>query len=224
MKQIVRIIFSCFSAIFLCGNVAHSQTQPELVDLMRPGAGNWCYDPVGELSDTLRADFVEMVVRLAVRAQNEYGLPGTVLAAMAIQESGYGRTRLAILSNNLLSFKYPRVKDWQFGRPSFTLWCQPGYDVGNRYVLFGSKDAAFDYVARVLSQRDDIGYAAVTAEYQRSIKSGVDAQTASLTWLKKIASIYTADENYVSNVTRFINKPLGDKTTDNLWALIAAGL
>jgi hypothetical protein len=102
------------------------------------------------------------VVESAKRPQAKYGVPGAILAGMAIHESGYGRTRLAILSNNLLSFKLPTNPNWQFGRPSFVLWCQPEGDVGNKYLLFGSKEAAFDYVAKVLADRADLPYAAIT--------------------------------------------------------------
>lgn len=34
---------------------------PEVAEIFRPGVGQWCYGPVGEITDTLKADYLEHV-------------------------------------------------------------------------------------------------------------------------------------------------------------------
>jgi hypothetical protein len=203
---------------------ANGEPAPQPVDLMRPGRGDWCYAPVGKLTETQKQDFVLGVVESAKRAQAKYGVPGAILAGMAIHESGYGRTRLAILSNNLLSFKLPTNPNWQFGRPSFVLWCQPEGDVGNKYLFFGSKEAAFDYVAKVLTERADMPYAAITKSFRDSLAAGIDPGAAAIEWLKSIASQYAEDGNYVANVLQYVDNPITPgmpaSRDQSLWALV----
>ena len=156
-------------------------------------------------------------------AQAKYGVPGAVLAAMAIHESGYGRTRLAILANNVLAFKYPNNVQWRFGRPRFELWCQPAWDTPKEYINFGSKEAAFDYVARVLSSRPDLPYAAITKKYKDAIASGTNPKSAAELWLREIAKKYTEGENYVPIVEGYIENPLGldsPRAEESLWARV----
>lgn len=192
-------------------------------DLMRPGIGKWCYDPVGPLSQTVRSDYVNFAVEQAKAIQAKYNVPGAIIAGMSIQESGYGRTRLSILSNNVLSFKKPTDVNWVFGRPTFVLWCQPLNDQGNGYLLFGSKAAAFDYVAKVFSERTALPYFAATKDYQAQVAAGVSRQDAGITWLKRIAPTYTADATYVDNILRYAKNPVGTGVAqpgDSLWLRI----
>ena len=191
---------------------------------MRPGVGQWCYEAVGQTTISQKQDFVSAVVDGAKRAQATYSVPGPILAAMAIHESGYGRTRLAILSNNLLSFKKPASVAWQFGRPTFVLWCQPAVDRGNEYLLFGSTQAALDYVAKVLATRLDLPYARITEGYRRALAAGMDRKAAGRAWLGAVAASYAGDPNYPRNVMRYLDNPVqpgsGAAPGRSLWDLV----
>lgn len=181
---------------------------PETADLLRSGTGDWCYNPIAPLTITQKADYVDFAVAEARRQEATYGVPAPILAAMSIRESGYGRTRLALLSNNILSFKRPANPQWQFGRSTFVLWCQPANDRGNQYLMFGSKAAAFDYVAKVLTERHDLPYAAITKAFREKIKAGSDHKQAALAWLSGVASIYAQDKEYVPEVLKYVENPL----------------
>jgi flagellum-specific peptidoglycan hydrolase FlgJ len=198
--------------------------KPEPRDLMRDGIGDWCYDPVGPLTKTQKQDYVDYVITQGRKVQETYGVPGALLAAMSIRESGYGRTRLSILSNNVLSFKMPKNVEWQFDRPTFELWCQPKDDQGNKYLIFGSRAAAFDYVAKVLAQRPDMKYAEITQKYRDAIANGVDGKLAATKWLEGIAKIYATDKEYVPQVLHFADNPMASDSSaanaQSLWELI----
>src|SRR3954469_17037404 len=53
-----------------------------------------------------RAAFVREVSELAVKAEKTHGVPASALAAIAIAESGYGYTRIALDANNLFAWKF----------------------------------------------------------------------------------------------------------------------
>lgn len=215
------VLILAITAAFASPVVAEVKPQP--ADLMREGIGEWCYNPVSHPTETQKRDYVDFAVVQAKRAQEVYGVPGALLAAMSIRESGYGLTRLAILSNNVLSFKKPKNVQWQFGRPTFVLWCQPLTDEGNEYLLFGSKDAAFDYVAKVLAQRADLPYAKITQDYRDAIAGGADRKLAATNWLKAIAPIYAKDSEYVPAVLDYADNPMAPRSTppkgQSLWEL-----
>lgn len=198
-------------ATALLGCQCAAAATPEPAELMRPGIGDWCYSPIGKLSPTIKADYVDFIVEQAIAVQKKYNVPGAIIAGMSIQESGYGRTRLAILSNNILSFKKPSDPAWTFDRPTFVLWCQPAYDKGNNYLHFGSKAAAFDYVAKVFAERTALKvYFEATKQYKASIASGSSREQAGIAWLRQISPTYTADADYIDRVLRFVNNPLAE--------------
>src|ERR1700754_4762956 len=53
-----------------------------------------------------RAAFVHEVSELAIKAEKAHGVPASALAAIAIAESGYGYTRIALDANNLFAWKF----------------------------------------------------------------------------------------------------------------------
>lgn len=197
---------------------------PTKSELMRQGIGDWCYSPIGTITSVERRDFVNFVVEAGKKAQERYGVPGAIIAAMAIQESGYGRTRLAILSNNLLSFKMPADPAWRFGRSSFVLWCQPAYDKGNKYLHFENREAAFDYVAKVFAERQSLRtYFQATQQYKKSVSLGVDRKEAGVAWLRSIAPTYTEDRSYVDRILSYAANPeqlASPHLADSLWERI----
>ena len=53
-------------------------------NLMRKGIGEWCYAPVGALTTAIRTSYIDLAVKNATKAQEKYGIPGALLAAMSI--------------------------------------------------------------------------------------------------------------------------------------------
>ena len=107
--------------------------------------------------------FVDEVARLATRAEDRYGVPAAALVAMAIAESGYGWTRLALNTNNLFAWKHfpgPAAE----GRRYWVLECQPD-EPGTRFVVFANRAEAVDFVARHLATSNN--YRAATERYRR---------------------------------------------------------
>lgn len=188
----------------------------EADELDRPGIGYWCYDPVRVPSAAEKSAFVDEVSPAAVKAERKWGVPAPILAAMTIVESGYGTTRIAIKSNNILAFKWPG-DTIAAGRAKFILWCQPTEDEGNVYPAFKSRADAIDFVAARLKQSHH--YRDATSAYQRDLANGQDRKTAARKWLAKIAPRYNwKPEKYVRDVEHMANDPLGNGSR-NLWSL-----
>jgi hypothetical protein len=182
----------------------------------RQGVGYWCYDPVRSPTLNEKNSFVEEVSLAAVSAERKWGVPAPVLAAMTIVESGYGFTRLAIKSNNILAFKWPGMAI-AAGRQEFVLWCQPPEDRGNVYPSFESRTDAIDFVASRLKLASH--YQDATATYVDDMKNGVDRKSAAQKWLRAIAPKYNwKPERYVRDVSRMADDPLGDGSR-TLWSL-----
>jgi hypothetical protein len=123
-----------------------------------------CYDlKPGHPTASEQEAFVDEVARLATSAEDRYGVPAAALVAMAIAESGYGWTRLALNTNNLFAWKHfpgPAAE----GRRYWVLECQPD-EPGTRFVVFANRAEAVDFVARQLATSDN--YRADTERYRR---------------------------------------------------------
>src|SRR5437870_3878845 len=90
------------------------------MSVARPAtAQNWdCYAPKpGHPTADEKEAFVAEISPLAARAEGTHGVPAAGLAAMAILESGYGWTRMALNANNLFGWKYVSAAS-AGGRPS----------------------------------------------------------------------------------------------------------
>src|ERR671919_2013975 len=113
-----------------------------------------CYDlKPGHPTASEQEAFVDELARLATRAEDRYGVPAAALVAMAIAESGYGWTRLAINTNNLFAWKHfpgPAAE----GRRYWVLECQPDKP-GSRFVVFADRAEAVDFVAGQLATSDN---------------------------------------------------------------------
>lgn len=185
----------------------------------RPGKGDWCYAPTRTLSRVEKASYIDELEPAASSAEAKWHVPAPVVLAMAIQESGYGTTRLAIKSNNVFAFKWPGAAVAN-GASRFVLWCQPDWDVGNSYIAFGSRAEALDFVASRL--RKSAHYAAATKTYWSDIQSGKDRKASAIAWLASIAVSYNyKPKAYVKAIVRLANDPLGDKT-QSLWDIAPA--
>lgn len=171
----------------------------------------------------MRRTFVEELRPVAARAERDNGVPAPILAAMTIVESGYGTTRLAIDTNNLLSFKWPSDTG-PGGRPIYRLACQPPEDRENRYIRFASRAEAMDFGASRF--RASPHYRAATARYQADLAAGAGREEAARRWLQAIAATYNPyhTNRYIARILLAADDPLelrGPRNPDTmLWTLV----
>lgn len=175
-----------------------------------------CYLPVRPPTMEDKKNFIEQISGLAVEAEKKHGIPAPAIAGMAILESGYGLTRLSMDAKNI--FGYKKVT----GKNTYTLTCQPSWDVGNEYVKFDSWAEAMDFVASRLATSQY--YRADTEKYKAEIAAGTGRKTATINWLAGISNPYNyAPTEYVNKVKKCINDPYKwseqiDESA-NLWKL-----
>ncbi len=163
-----------------------------------------CFAPLpGHPTPAEREAFVADVGPLATDAEREQGVPAAAIAAMAIQESGYGWTELAQRTNDILAWKYTTAEA-AGGRDSWVLDCGTSRD---RYIVFADRAAAVDFVAQRLATSDN--YAAATERYRRDRAAGVPVPEAVDRWVADIADPYsTQPEAYRTAIVRVMNDPL----------------
>lgn len=167
--------------------------------------------------------FVEEVSSLATRAEERHGVPAAAITAMAILESGYGWSRLAQNTNNLMGWKYfPDAPAG--GRDSWVLEC-PEMGISDRFVVFRDRADAIDFVASQLAGSDN--YRADTERYRRDRASGVDVVEAVDRWVDGIADPYsTQPENFRTAVRRLMSDTYeigdGPAAEHNLYSLSEA--
>jgi membrane-bound lytic murein transglycosylase B len=82
-------------------------TDPECIhkDIWPPGRPKPGHPTIEE-----KREFIRVVSEDARQAEEEIGVPAAALVAMAIHESGFGFSRLALNANNVLGYKFP-VRD-----------------------------------------------------------------------------------------------------------------
>lgn len=182
----------------------------------RPGKGDWCYLPMHSPTPAEQKAFVDDVAPAAVTASKKHGVPAAIIAGMAIVESGYGLTRIAIKSNNIYAFKWPGSKIGK-GYEKFVLWCQPDWDEGNVYPAFKSRADAVDFVAWRLAASDH--YKAASRKYKEAVGRGADKRKTALVWLEEIAQKYNYDPTaYVKKVSAVVRRPVKNSTV-SMWEL-----
>jgi hypothetical protein len=173
----------------------------------QPDLSDDCYGPTKPLTAELRAAFVAEIRPLAANAERDHGIPAPMFAAMAIHESGYGTTRLAIAANNLLSYKWPGAPGPD-GRAVYELTCQPEQDKGRIYVAFRDHADAIDFVSsRLAASRY---YGAATKKYQSDLAAGEDRKDAAIAWFRAIAPTYNPYHtvDYVQTVLALADDPI----------------
>jgi hypothetical protein len=183
-----------------------------------------CYDlKPGHPTASEQEAFVHEAARLAITAEERYGVPAAALVAMAIVESGYGWTRLALNTNNLFAWKHfpgPATD----GRQYWVLECQPD-EPGSRFVVFADRAEAVDFVARQLATSEN--YRAETERYRRdraaediraplerlgldgaAAGGATDVVAAVNRWVQGIADPYSSNpEKWSRDVRRTMNNP-----------------
>jgi hypothetical protein len=162
-----------------------------------------CEDPQpGHPTAAERRAFVQEVGTLATRAEERHGVPAAAITAMAILESGYGWTRLAQNTNNLLGWKY--FADASAGERDFWVLECPEKGTSDRFIVFRDRAEAVDFVADQLASSEQLpgGHRAVP----KGRASGVDVVEAVNRWVDGIADPYSSEpEAWRSTVRRIMN-------------------
>ncbi len=154
-----------------------------------PNDPSWdCYAPEpGHPSPAEKQQFFTRNAPAAQEAERTYGVPAAAILAMAAQEGGYGFTRIAKYANNTFGYKFTSTSS-AGGRGSYTLTCQPDWDVGNRYIAFSSLRDAILFISYKLANRADYAnYKAATDRYRSRRAAGGDIATAVNEWIDGIA-------------------------------------
>ncbi|HUP94926.1 MAG TPA: glucosaminidase domain-containing protein [Burkholderiales bacterium] len=170
-----------------------------------------------------REAFIREVSALAVQAEKTHGVPASALAAIAIAESGYGWTRLALEANNLFAWRWRPVTS--AGRKSYVLECRQSGVEPDRYMVFASREDAVDFVARRFTTANI--YREHTQAYQAARERGDTAERAVKAWVSGVARHYSRPpEVFRRKITRIMNNPAapGDTVSReaNLYRLSAS--
>jgi hypothetical protein len=180
------------SMLTACSWIKHDRASPQ-GSPNAPVAGTsaaWgCEDPQpGHPTTAEERAFVEEVGTLATRAERDHGVPAAAIAAMAILESGYGWTRLAQNTNDLLGWKYSSGA-LAGGREFWVLEC-PEKGTSDRFIVFRDGAEAVDFAADQLASSDN--YRADTEQYRRDRASGMNVVEAVNRWVDGIADPYSS--------------------------------
>ncbi len=171
-------------------------------------AAEWsCYgNKPGHPTAEERAAFVREVSELALKAERAHGVPAGALAAMAIAESGYGWTRIALDANNLFAWKFGSGARRE-GRRAYAPVCAKRRGVAAQYVKFASRAEAFDHVASKLATLD--AYRKHTEAYKAARVRGQSPEKAVEAWLLGIARRYSGDPAaFTAKLLRIMDNPV----------------
>jgi flagellum-specific peptidoglycan hydrolase FlgJ len=189
------------------------------------GAQWGCYGTKpGHPTPEERAAFIREVSELAVKAEARHGVPASALAAIAIAESGYGYTRLALHANNLFGWKF-LSRSAAEGRKAYFVTCRQRKRVNDGFIAFGTRAESFDYVAAKLATLDK--YRGHTEAYKAARQRGEPAESAVKAWLQGIAARYSRKPaEFTKKIIRIMNHAVepSDAIADehNLYRLSAA--
>jgi len=190
---------------------------------MSARAQEWdCYAPMpGHPTAEERIAFIREIADYAVGAERKYGVPAPAIAAMAINESGYGFTRTALNANNLFGYKW-RSAVSAGNRGAWELECQPAWDEGNRYIRFADRADAVDFVASRLAT--SVYYRADTEAFGAAMSRGDDRSKAIASWVDAIADPYNyKPQLYARSIKQLMNNALDPSdilsASDNLYRL-----
>lgn len=173
------------------------------------GNNNNAYNPaVGHPTATEQQAFVNEIKPYAIEAQEKWDVPASVIIAMAIKESGYGFTRVAVNANNIFAMKIYKVNPrgaWQLkgqpfegdGDPSLTNVISYRYGSDrivfkewlredNWYRAFSSRKEAVDYLAGTLLQNQR--YRPALDKYLEHLTAGWSYEAASSQYAYDIAA------------------------------------
>ena len=176
------------------------------------------------VSTKMKESFINKISIPAMEANEKWGIPASAMIGMAILESGYGTTRIAIHANNFFGIKvwgYNPKNAWQLkGQPDED--CEPvpvlvdyGYDRkifdeskrrDNWYRKFNSAKEAIDYLAGNLLLNSRYGFA--KTNYEQRVKNGWSLEKAAKEYLYDIAEAgynHLGGEYYRNKVGKIID-------------------
>ena len=154
--------------------------------------------------------FIREVSQLAINAEKKHGVPASALAAMAIAESGYGWTRVALQANNLFAWKFGSSAATE-GRKSYIPACQRPRGRERPLPCFYGQGGA-DFVAAKLATLD--AYREYTEAYKAARRRGDAAEPAVKAWLSGIASRYSRrPAEFTKKITRIMNNAIEPANT-----------
>lgn len=134
-------------------------------------------------SFTTNNKFINEVVPIIESYCKQYSLPTSIIVAMAVLESGYGTSELAIRAHN-----YFGLKDWSANHHEAILYEKQ--EEGNWYKKFNSKEACIDFfIKEVLLHQTGKwkkNYTDVTNKYQADIANGVSKETANMEFIEQL--------------------------------------
>ena len=155
------------------------------------------------LTTEMKKSFVNKIAAPAMEASEKWGIPASAMIGMAILESGYGTTRIAVYANNLFGMKVWGVNP----KNAWQLKGQPDEDGGNVPVVtnygedrkifdetkrkdnwyrsFNSYNEAVNYLAGTLLQNSRYGFA--KTNYQQRLQNGWSLDKAAKEYLYDIA-------------------------------------
>lgn len=156
------------------------------------------------ISTQRKENFINDISIHAMKASEKWGIPASAIMGMAILESGFGTTRIAINANNIFGIKVwgdnPK-NAWQLkGQPDEDYEPVPVLvDYGadrkifdeskrrdNWYRAFSSYKEAVDYLAGTFLLNDRYRFA--KTNYEKRIKNGWSLEKASKNYLYDIAN------------------------------------
>ncbi|WP_432357049.1 S-layer homology domain-containing protein [Sporosarcina sp. UB5] len=168
------------------------------------GRNSNAYMPTYNPSMNDRVNFIKEISNYAKEASAKWGIPASAIIGMAVIESGYGTTRIAVNANNIFGIKIWVTnpdQGWQLkGQPDENNGTVPivsdfGVDriifdeakrVDNWYRMFSSQKEAVDYLAGTLLQNKRYGFAKIN--YATNLKNGWSYERASKQYIYEIAN------------------------------------
>ena len=177
------------------------------------------------VSSQMKKSFINKISTPAMEANEKWGIPASAIIGMAILESGYGTTRIAIHANNFFGVKvwgYNPKNAWQLkGQPDEDYEPVPvlvdyGYDRkifdeskrrDNWYRKFNSSKEAIDYLAGDLLLNSRYRFA--KTNYEQRVKNGWSLDKAAKAYLYDIAEAgynHFGGEYYRNKVGKIIDE------------------
>ncbi|MDN4608771.1 S-layer homology domain-containing protein [Sporosarcina highlanderae] len=168
------------------------------------GRNSNAYMPTYNPSMNDRRNFIDEISNYATEASTKWGIPASAIIGMAVIESGYGTTRIAVNANNIFGIKVWTTspsQGWQLkGQPDENNGTVPvlsdfGVDrlifdeskrVDNWYRMFKSRKEAVEYLAGTLLQNQRYGFA--KTNYANNLSNGWSYERASKQYIYEIAN------------------------------------
>lgn len=198
------IVLFCLTMLLVSANVSAAVTfAPAPYQDPVNGRNSYTYNPApGHPTSAEQSTFIADVKVYAMAAQQQWGVPASVIIGMAAVESGYGFTQIAYFANNLFGMKVwgAQANSWQLkGQPDENggtdkILVDYGYDrkifdettrPDNWYKAFYSRQDAVNYLAGTLLQNSR--YKPALTSYQYRITSGWSLRDAARQYCYDIA-------------------------------------